>query len=87
MACGTPVVVSDLLGITDIVGAAEAGRIIADVTPGRIADAVSALLAAPPSRADTRRYAEGFDWRSTTEGQINLFQAILERRSAQRYCL
>jgi teichuronic acid biosynthesis glycosyltransferase TuaC len=44
---------------------------------------VSALLAAPPSRADTRRYAERFDWRSTTEGQISLFKAVLDRRSAQ----
>jgi teichuronic acid biosynthesis glycosyltransferase TuaC len=81
MACGTPVVVSDLPGIADIVGAAEAGQIIAGVTASRIADAVSALLAAPPSRADTRRYAERFDWHSTTEGQIALFDRVLERRS------
>jgi glycosyltransferase involved in cell wall biosynthesis len=87
MACGTPVVVSDLPGITDIVGAAEAGRVVADVTPGGIADAVSALLAAPPSRADTRGYAEQFDWQSTTDGQFNLFEAVLDRRSTQRHCL
>ena len=35
MACGTPVVVSPMAGIADIVGAAEAGRILADVTPER----------------------------------------------------
>ena len=87
MACGTPVVVSDLPGITDIVGAAEAGRVVADATPDRIADAVSALLAAPPSRADTRRYAERFDWQSTTDGQFNLFEAVLDRHSTQRHCL
>ena len=37
MACGTPVVVSEIGGITDIVAAAEAGRIVADVTPSRLA--------------------------------------------------
>ena len=83
MACGTPVVVSDLPGIADIVGAPEAGRILADVTPSGIADAVRSVLAAPPLRADTRRYAENFDWQSTTDGQINLFKAVLARWSRQ----
>ncbi len=81
MACGTPVVVSPMDGIADIVGAAEAGRILADVTPSGLAGAIHTLLAAPPSRAATRLYAERFDWQSTTEGQIALFQEILERRS------
>ena len=37
MACGTPVVVSDIGGIADIVAAPEAGRILSDVTPSRLA--------------------------------------------------
>ena len=81
MACGTPVVVSPMDGIADIVGAAEAGRILADVTPSGLAAAIHELLTAPPSRDATRLYAEQFDWQSTTEGQIALFQDILERRS------
>jgi glycosyltransferase involved in cell wall biosynthesis len=81
MACGTPVVVSEMSGIAEIVGAAEAGRIVADITPSRLADVVRDISAAPPSRAATRRYAEQFDWQSTTEGQIALFHEILERRS------
>jgi glycosyltransferase involved in cell wall biosynthesis len=81
MACGTPVVVSPMDGIADIVGAAEAGRILADVTPSGLAFAIREFLAAPPSRAAPRRYAEQFDWQSTTDGQIALFQEILERRS------
>ncbi len=76
MACGTPVVVSDLAGIGDIVAAAAAGRIVAAPTPQRLADAIGALLAAPPDRALTRAYAEGFDWQDTTEGQIALFEEI-----------
>jgi len=81
MACGTPVVVSDIGGIADIVAAPEAGRILSDVTPSRLADTVRDLLAAPPARSATRRYAEQFDWQSTTEGQIALFQEIGERRA------
>ncbi len=81
MACGTPVVVSNLPGIADIVRAPAAGRILADVTPGRIAATARDLLAAAPPRAETRRYAEQFDWQSTTKGQIALFHQILQRRS------
>jgi teichuronic acid biosynthesis glycosyltransferase TuaC len=81
MACGTPVVVSPMDGIADIVGATEAGRILTDDTPSGLASAICELLAAPPSRPATRLYAEHFDWQSTTDGQIALFQEILERRS------
>jgi len=83
MACGTPVVVSDIEGITDIVAAREAGRILADVTSSRLATTVRELLAAPPSLAATRIYAEQFDWQSTTEGQIALFHQICKRRSTE----
>jgi glycosyltransferase involved in cell wall biosynthesis len=79
MACGTPVVVSQMSG-AEIVAAAEAGRVVADVTPQRLAEAVRDIAAAPPSRAATRRYAEQFDWQSTTEGQIALFRAVLRQR-------
>lgn len=76
MACGTPVVVSNFDGVADIVAAPEAGRIMAEATPQCLADTVRDLLAAPPARAATRRYAEGFDWQSTTAGQIELFRQI-----------
>jgi hypothetical protein len=71
-------------GIADIVGAAEAGRILAEVTPSGLALVIRDLLAAPPSRAATRLYAEQFDWQSTTDGQIALFHEILARRSKAR---
>jgi glycosyltransferase involved in cell wall biosynthesis len=81
MACGTPVVVSDIRGIAEIVGAAEAGRVVVDITPSRLADTVRDVSVTPASRAATRRYAAQFDWQSTTEGQIALFHEVLQRRS------
>ena len=84
MACGTPVVVSELDGIADIVAAPEAGRILGDTTPERLAVAARDLLAAPPAREATRGYAERFDWQSTTEGQIALFREVCARRPARR---
>ena len=79
MACGTPVIVSDLAGIADIVRAPAVGRILSEVTPSRLADTARDLLAAAVPRAQTQRYAEQFDWQSTTEGQIALFHQILQR--------
>jgi teichuronic acid biosynthesis glycosyltransferase TuaC len=79
MACGTPVVVSDIDGMADIVGAPAAGRIVRGVTSARLAATVRELLAALPDRAATRAYAEEFDWQSTTAGQIALFEEVCAR--------
>jgi glycosyltransferase involved in cell wall biosynthesis len=84
MACGTPVVVSPIDGVADIVGASEAGRILAEATPSGLASSIRELLAALPARAATRLHAEQFDWHSTTDGQMALFREILERRSKAR---
>ena len=76
MACGTPVVATNFDGPAEIVAAPEAGRIVAEATPTGLAEAIRELLAAPPTREATRRYAEGFDWQVTTAGQIELFREI-----------
>lgn len=76
MACGTPVLATNFDSAGEIVAAPEAGHILAGATPACLAGAVRELLAAPPKREATRRYAEGFDWQFTTAGQIELFRDI-----------
>ena len=76
MACGTPVMATDFDSAGEIVGAPEAGRSLAEATPACLAGAIGDLLAAPPQRKATRRYAEGFDWQVTTAGQIEVFHNI-----------
>jgi teichuronic acid biosynthesis glycosyltransferase TuaC len=76
MACGTAVVAGNFDGVADIVAAPAAGRILKEATADCLAAIVLDLLSAPPARAATRRYAEDFDWRSTTVGQIELFRQI-----------
>jgi glycosyltransferase involved in cell wall biosynthesis len=77
MACGTPVAASHIPGIPEVVASPAAGRLIPAREPEAIAKTIRDLLADPPSRAETRTYAEGFSWDETTEGQIALFQEIL----------
>jgi glycosyltransferase involved in cell wall biosynthesis len=79
MACGTPVVASDIWGTPEVVADPAAGLLMAARAPAALADAVRRLLARPPTRAATRHYAEGFDWQATTAGQIELFADLTAR--------
>lgn len=81
MACGTPVVATNIWGTPEVVGP-DAGVLVDERTGPAIAAAVSKLLAAPPSRADVRRHAEGFSWQATTVAQLELFRSILRDRGA-----
>ena len=78
MACGTPVVASNVWGTPEVVAAPEAGVLMEDRTPEKLAKAVMALRASYPDHAATRRYAERFSWDDTTNGQLALFSRILE---------
>jgi glycosyltransferase involved in cell wall biosynthesis len=79
MACGTPVVASAVWGTPEVVAAPEAGVLMPSLDAAGVVAAVDRLFSAPPRRADTRRYAEGFDWNTTTQGQLALFRDILAR--------
>ena len=79
MACGTPVVATRIWGTPEVVTAPEAGLLIPERSAAAIAAGVSALFAHYPDRAATRRYAERFNWRETSDGQMALFRSILGR--------
>jgi glycosyltransferase involved in cell wall biosynthesis len=76
MACGTPVVATDIWGTPEVVAAPEAGLLVAERTGAAFAAGVEALLTGGVDRAATRRYAEGFSWQATTDGQLDLFSTI-----------
>jgi glycosyltransferase involved in cell wall biosynthesis len=76
MACGTPVVASNIWGNPEVVSEAAAGVIADENTPEYIAEAVKRLFAHSPGRAATRAYAEQFSWESTTAGQVALFEPL-----------
>jgi glycosyltransferase involved in cell wall biosynthesis len=82
MACGTPVVASRVYGTPEVVAAPEAGVLMDERTPQGVAAAVNALRANYPDRLATRRYAEGFSWDDTTEGQLRVFRQVMQQRPA-----
>ena len=79
MACGTPVVASNIPGNPEVVREAAAGVIAEANTPDGIAAAVRRLFASLPARAATRAYAEQFSWDETTAGQLAVFRRQLRR--------
>jgi glycosyltransferase involved in cell wall biosynthesis len=82
MACGTPVVASNIPGNPEVVSSADAGVITEDNAPEGIAAAVRTLFASLPDRDVTRAYAEQFGWEETTTGQVGVFRRVLSARRA-----
>ena len=79
MACGTPVIASDVWGTPEVVAARAAGVLMPSRTPAGLSTAFNDLFADLPSRSATRAYAARFDWDATTSGQLALFGEILGR--------
>ena len=77
MACGTPVVASNVWGTPEVVAAPEAGQLMPERTPAGAVTAIQALFSDLPDRAKTRAYAEGFSWEPTTQGQLALFERVI----------
>lgn len=61
LACGTPIVASDVGGIRELVKTREAGRIVAQ-TPEAVAAAIADILANPPSREAVAVNVRAFSW-------------------------
>ncbi|HEY0418204.1 MAG TPA: glycosyltransferase family 4 protein [Acetobacteraceae bacterium] len=80
MACGTPVVASNIPGNPEVVRSPEAGVIARENSPDGIAEAVRALFAAMPAREATRAYAMPFSWDETSAGQLEVFSRVIAAR-------
>ena len=77
MACGTPVIASRVGGTPEVVTTAAAGRLMERRDAPALVAAWQTLMNEAPTRAATRRYAEGFSWDATTQGQRQLFKEVL----------
>jgi glycosyltransferase involved in cell wall biosynthesis len=76
MACGTPIVATNIWGNPEVVRTPEAG-VIVERNPAAIGKGIRRLWANRPDRAATRAYAERFGWDETTAGQLTLFRRVV----------
>jgi len=77
MACGTPVVATPVDGTPEVVASVDGGRLTRDRSAASIAAAIETLFADMPAREATRRYAEGFSWNDTSQGQLAIFERVV----------
>ena len=81
IACGTPVVATNVGGTPEVVSAPAIGELVDQRNIISVAAAINRLLARHPNRDAIRRHAENFSWDATTDGQLRLFDGILQRRA------
>ena len=77
MACGTPVIATNVGGCAEVIAAPEAGLLLPERSADAIGRAIVQLTGSGISREATRRYAEQFSWAATTAGQLQLFDRIV----------
>ncbi len=77
MACGTPVVATNIWGTPDVVSTQDAGLLMRERAAPALAESIQLLFNAYPEREKVHRHAEGFSWDQTTQDQLRLFREIL----------
>jgi glycosyltransferase involved in cell wall biosynthesis len=82
IACGTPVVATAVGGVPEIITQSAAGVLVDSYSDDALAAAITSLLESPPERSATRRHAEGFSWKETTQQQIDLFERLVAHPKA-----
>ena len=83
MACGTPVIASNVWGTPEVVAEMAAGVLMDERTPAALAAAWRELQENYPVTEATRKYAEQFSWDATTEGQLSLMHKVLRLHSEE----
>jgi teichuronic acid biosynthesis glycosyltransferase TuaC len=66
LACGTPVVITDVGGARELVDRAEAGALV-EPEAGAVAGAIQSILAAPPAQSAVRAAAQRFTWEANRD--------------------
>ncbi|MBF0621265.1 MAG: glycosyltransferase family 4 protein [Magnetococcales bacterium] len=80
MACGTPVVASNVWGTPEVVTNQAAGVLMPERSPAGVTAGVNTLFLNKPNSSETRHHAEQFSWQDTTDGQLALFRSIIEKK-------
>ncbi len=75
LACGTPIVASEVGGIRELVKTPEAGRIV-ERTPQAIAAAIKDILANPPSREAVAASVSAFSWDENARQLAAFFRRV-----------
>lgn len=86
LACGTPVVATDVGDLRNIIRPGETGYVVAGNTPPGLAVGIAPLLSGPPRDMETalaiRESVYGFSWESIAGRIIEELRLVLDRHAA-----
>jgi glycosyltransferase involved in cell wall biosynthesis len=78
MASGTPVVATKVWGTPEVVASEDVG-VLVERSAKDIADGVRHIFSKKVNRTVVRKYAEKFNWDSTSDGQYSIFREITKK--------
>jgi teichuronic acid biosynthesis glycosyltransferase TuaC len=76
LACGTPIVASDVGGIRELVKDESAGRIVAQ-TPEAVAAGILDIIANPPAREAVAANVSAFSWDENAAQLAAFFRSVI----------
>jgi D-inositol-3-phosphate glycosyltransferase len=83
LACGTPVVATDVGDLKNIIKQGETGYIVADNSPERLAESISSLLSRPSRDTESvlsiRASVSKWDWANIAEKVAGEMRMVLDR--------
>jgi D-inositol-3-phosphate glycosyltransferase len=84
MACGTPVIASEVGGLAFLVRDGETGFHVPDRDPEALSDRICRILTEPLLRAElgeaASAYAKGYAWPLIAEKIVGVYESVLARR-------
>ncbi len=84
MACGTPVVATNVNGTPEVLRDPSVGVLVNERSSGALATAVAKLRVQSPDRDKVRAYAEQFSWDTTATANKKLFSMAVQHGYAGR---
>ncbi len=85
MACGTPVVATNVNGTPEVITDPKLGALVEERSASALARAIQSLRALAPDRQAVRTYAEQFSWDDTARANKALFLAAARYGFADRF--
>ena len=83
LACGTPVVTTDVGDLKNIVLQGETGYVVTDNTPLQLADKIALILSRPSLDMESMQFIRSsvahFSWSNTAEALVKLFEEVLAK--------
>ena len=76
MACGTPVLATNVNGTSEVVQSNEVGSLVQSRSASAILSGIIELRKNLPERGDVRKYAEAFSWETTVSANKFLLESL-----------